>query len=106
MQPVFTITLFVRRACKRQRLSVESRDVTASDSSCTSDDVTARVGVTSLRRGPGRRKKPALSARDRNLRRLESNERERQRMHGLNDALEVSGRTKCQPKAAFQLDKK
>ncbi|XP_037069676.1 protein dimmed-like [Pollicipes pollicipes] len=76
------------RACKRQRLSAESRDVTASDSSSTSDDVTARAGVTSLRRGPGRRKKPALSARDRNLRRLESNERERQRMHGLNDALE------------------
>lgn len=33
----------------------------------------------------GRRRK-GLNARERNLRRLESNERERQRMHGLNDA--------------------
>lgn len=31
-----------------------------------------------------------LSAKDRNLRRLESNERERLRMHSLNDAFEVS----------------
>lgn len=31
----------------------------------------------------------SLSAKDRNLRRLESNERERLRMHSLNDAFEV-----------------
>jgi len=31
-----------------------------------------------------------LTAKDRNLRRLESNERERLRMHSLNDAFEVS----------------
>lgn len=37
-----------------------------------------------------RRKRNALSARERNLRRLESNERERMRMHSLNDAFEVS----------------
>ncbi|KAI5724159.1 hypothetical protein M8J76_016233 [Diaphorina citri] len=35
-----------------------------------------------------RRKRNALSARERNLRRLESNERERMRMHSLNDAFE------------------
>ncbi|KAG8231444.1 hypothetical protein J437_LFUL000161 [Ladona fulva] len=37
----------------------------------------------------GRRRKTGLSARERNLRRLESNERERMRMHSLNDAFEV-----------------
>ncbi|BET01533.1 Helix-loop-helix DNA-Hypothetical protein domain [Nesidiocoris tenuis] len=35
-----------------------------------------------------RRRKQGLSARERNLRRLESNERERMRMHSLNDAFE------------------
>lgn len=36
-----------------------------------------------------RRRKGGISARERNLRRLESNERERMRMHSLNDAFEV-----------------
>nr|CAD7463679.1 unnamed protein product [Timema tahoe] len=36
----------------------------------------------------GRRRKSGISARERNLRRLESNERERMRMHSLNDAFE------------------
>ncbi|KRT80643.1 HLH domain containing protein [Oryctes borbonicus] len=35
-----------------------------------------------------RRRKTCISARERNLRRLESNERERMRMHSLNDAFE------------------
>lgn len=37
-----------------------------------------------------RRRKTCISARERNLRRLESNERERMRMHSLNDAFEVN----------------
>lgn len=37
-----------------------------------------------------RRKKGTLNAKERNLRRLESNERERMRMHSLNDAFQVS----------------
>jgi len=37
-----------------------------------------------------RKRKSTSSARERNMRRLESNERERQRMHGLNDAFQVS----------------
>lgn len=37
-----------------------------------------------------RRRKSGISARERNLRRLESNERERMRMHSLNDAFEVN----------------
>ena len=37
----------------------------------------------------GRRRKSLLNARDRNLRRLESNERERMRMHSLNDAFQA-----------------
>ncbi|CAH0397915.1 unnamed protein product [Chilo suppressalis] len=38
--------------------------------------------------GPGRRRRCAVSARERNIRRLESNERERMRMHSLNRAFE------------------
>lgn len=37
----------------------------------------------------GRRRKANLSSRERNLRRLESNERERMRMHSLNDAFQA-----------------
>lgn len=39
--------------------------------------------------GGNRRRKSMLNARDRNLRRLESNERERMRMHSLNDAFQA-----------------
>lgn len=41
-----------------------------------------------------RRRKGVLNAKERNLRRLESNERERMRMHSLNDAFQV-GFKKC-----------
>lgn len=37
-----------------------------------------------------RRRKGTLNAKERNLRRLESNERERMRMHSLNDAFQVN----------------
>lgn len=37
-----------------------------------------------------RRRKGTLNAKERNIRRLESNERERMRMHSLNDAFQVS----------------
>ncbi|XP_022663040.1 protein dimmed-like isoform X2 [Varroa destructor] len=39
--------------------------------------------------GNSRRRRTTLSARERNLRRLESNERERMRMHSLNDAFQA-----------------
>lgn len=37
-----------------------------------------------------RKRKGILNAKERNLRRLESNERERMRMHSLNDAFQVN----------------
>ncbi|XP_064089870.1 class A basic helix-loop-helix protein 15-like [Macrobrachium nipponense] len=66
-----------------------SGDVT--DSSSVSDDVSigAGGGQGEDRRNGGRRKRPSSSARERNLRRLESNERERMRMHSLNDAFQA-----------------
>ncbi|RZF34943.1 hypothetical protein LSTR_LSTR015606 [Laodelphax striatellus] len=39
-------------------------------------------------RSGGRRRKTVLNAREKNIRRLESNERERMRMHSLNDAFQ------------------
>lgn len=45
--------------------------------------------VTSTSSSGNRRKRNSLSARERNLRRLESNERERMRMHSLNDAFQA-----------------
>lgn len=47
------------------------------------------IGVYLIYFLPCRRRKPVLNARERNLRRLESNERERMRMHSLNDAFQV-----------------
>uniref|UniRef100_T1GP94 BHLH domain-containing protein n=1 Tax=Megaselia scalaris TaxID=36166 RepID=T1GP94_MEGSC len=71
-------------------------DVEMTDSSSQSDDTSGGGGSsnggmrTCKRNGlsNGRRKKGVLSAKDRNLRRLESNERERMRMHSLNDAFQ------------------
>lgn len=46
-------------------------------------------GRNSSGTNPNRRRKGTLNAKERNLRRLESNERERMRMHSLNDAFQV-----------------
>ncbi|XP_063380735.1 protein dimmed [Cydia fagiglandana] len=71
------------------------------DSGSGSDEVVVRRGCrtrraaagssssgTSAGSGTGRRRRCGISARERNLRRLESNERERMRMHSLNRAFE------------------
>lgn len=65
------------------------------DSSSQSDDTSGGCGTTITRTSRGRsttnsrRRKGQLNAKERNLRRLESNERERMRMHSLNDAFQV-----------------
>jgi hypothetical protein len=68
------------------------------DSSSQSDDYGSSGNCRSGRRKTSaystslssvRRKKGSLNAKERNLRRLESNERERMRMHSLNDAFQV-----------------
>lgn len=65
------------------------------DSSSQSDDTSGCCGTTTTRTSRGRsttnsrRRKGQLNAKERNLRRLESNERERMRMHSLNDAFQV-----------------
>ncbi|KAG8244449.1 protein dimmed-like [Homalodisca vitripennis] len=50
------------------------------------DSLTGRSRISSAT--SGRRRKPILNAREKNMRRLESNERERMRMHSLNDAFQ------------------
>ncbi|XP_075973463.1 basic helix-loop-helix family member dimmed [Anticarsia gemmatalis] len=62
-----------RRVCRPRRAAAGSSSSAASSSGPT---------------GPGRRRRCGISARERNLRRLESNERERMRMHSLNRAFE------------------
>lgn len=74
-------------------------DPDMTDSSSQSDDTSGGGGssnggtrASSRGRSTGgtsRRRKGALNAKERNLRRLESNERERMRMHSLNDAFQV-----------------
>ncbi|KAF7488815.1 Protein dimmed [Sarcoptes scabiei] len=66
----------------RQRKHVQQTSSTISSrkKSSTSSTITANV--------QNRCRKGAITARDRNLRRLESNERERMRMHSLNDAFQ------------------
>lgn len=62
----------------------------STDSSMDDGQTSSRRGKRRRRKGSSgsRRKKSALNARERNLRRLESNERERMRMHSLNDAFQ------------------
>ena len=67
-----------RRVCQPRRAAAGSSSSAASSS--------GPAGPA----GPGRRRRCGISARERNLRRLESNERERMRMHSLNRAFEVS----------------
>lgn len=71
---------------------------TASDEGCQSASPknpkqqkksSSSSSVTSTSSSGNRRKRNTLSARERNLRRLESNERERMRMHSLNDAFQA-----------------
>ncbi|KAF5287480.1 hypothetical protein FQA39_LY04108 [Lamprigera yunnana] len=68
-------------------LSKNSRDEMSESSS---DEATGSTtsGGSSSGSTTARRRKTGISARERNLRRLESNERERMRMHSLNDAFE------------------
>ncbi|XP_053691898.1 protein dimmed [Sabethes cyaneus] len=89
-----------------RRLQTESAlDPDMTDSSSQSDDTSCGSGSRNGSRGgsssrnassqhhqqttaAARRRKGVLNAKERNLRRLESNERERMRMHSLNDAFQ------------------
>lgn len=67
----------------RQQSVEQTINATSQDSS---NATTSTVNSTSCGR---RKRRVALSAKDTNLRRLESNQRERMRMHGLNDAFQA-----------------
>ncbi|XP_028967777.1 neurogenic differentiation factor 1-like [Galendromus occidentalis] len=83
---------------KRQLLS-EGEDGDSSSSQQSGSQYNSRCGtgkrpVANANQNPAsqnslRRRRTTLSARERNLRRLESNERERMRMHSLNDAFQA-----------------
>lgn len=74
---------------------VQLFDPEMTDSSSQSDDTSGCGGTTTTRTSRtrsatnSRRRKGQLNAKERNIRRLESNERERMRMHSLNDAFQV-----------------
>ncbi|XP_058060392.1 protein dimmed [Anopheles bellator] len=94
-----------KRATRRMQMEA-TIDPDMTDSSSQSDDTscgssrTGSRGSNGGRSAPGangngnssssaaRRRKGALNAKERNARRLESNERERMRMHSLNDAFQ------------------
>lgn len=59
-----------------------------SDDTCTGSDGQGRNGSGQTRSGNRRKRKS--SGKDKNVRRLESNERERLRMHSINDAFQVT----------------
>lgn len=82
---------FLKFIQQQAQANVDPSDMT--DSSSQSDDYgncRGRRKATYLTSSSiARRKKGTLNAKERNLRRLESNERERMRMHSLNDAFQV-----------------
>ncbi|KAL0270572.1 UNVERIFIED_CONTAM: hypothetical protein PYX00_007938 [Menopon gallinae] len=92
------------RSKRRRPMASVTPDLELTDSSSVSDDIPytpyssrsarSRSGGSSTSSGTTHhsgtraRRKPVLNARERNIRRLESNERERMRMHSLNDAFQ------------------
>ena len=66
--------------------SISPESPSDSGVSSVNDDAADRKSRSNNKKAARRRK--ALNARERNLRRLESNERERMRMHSLNDAFQ------------------
>lgn len=75
--------------------SQQSTNGSGESTDSSMDEQTSRRGKRRRRKGSSgsssamaRRRKSTLNARERNLRRLESNERERMRMHSLNDAFQ------------------
>uniref|UniRef100_A0A336LTA8 CSON000139 protein n=1 Tax=Culicoides sonorensis TaxID=179676 RepID=A0A336LTA8_CULSO len=91
-----------RRNSKRAHVTLQNFEADMTDSSSQSDDTSSGGNISSSgsRQARGRsacsngssstsrKKKGVLNAKERNLRRLESNERERMRMHSLNDAFQ------------------
>ncbi|XP_054285358.1 protein dimmed-like [Macrosteles quadrilineatus] len=59
-----------------------------SDEASLTEPLTTRSRISGSGSSAGRKRKPILNAREKNMRRLESNERERMRMHSLNDAFQ------------------
>ncbi|KAI8119283.1 Protein dimmed [Lucilia cuprina] len=92
----------IRRTSRRTPQLSNNYDMEMTDSSSQSDDTSGGGGSSNGGSGArpssrgrnssgtsqSRRRKGALNAKERNLRRLESNERERMRMHSLNDAFQ------------------
>lgn len=79
---------FSRRSRRNaRRNSIATPDLELTDSG--SDEGKRFRGASCSTLLGQKRRKPILNARERNLRRLESNERERMRMHSLNDAFQV-----------------
>ena len=70
--------------------SIESNSNSSSNGETEDISSTRRVKQSKRSQGPTRvgRKRKGVSARERNIRRLESNERERLRMHNLNEAFQ------------------
>ncbi|KAL4142666.1 hypothetical protein QTP88_005079 [Uroleucon formosanum] len=74
-----------RTSCQRELELTDSSSI--SDDTCTGSDGQGRNGSGTIRSGNRRKRKS--SGKDKNVRRLESNERERLRMHSINDAFQV-----------------
>ncbi|XP_050544063.1 protein dimmed-like [Daktulosphaira vitifoliae] len=72
-----------RTSCQRELELTDSSSI--SDDTCTGSDGQSR-SVSMGRTGSRRKRK--TSGKDKNVRRLESNERERLRMHSINDAFQ------------------
>ncbi|VVC29622.1 Hypothetical protein CINCED_3A009198 [Cinara cedri] len=73
-----------RTSCQRELELTDSSSI--SDDTCTGSDGQGRNSSGVVRSGNRRKRKS--SGKDKNVRRLESNERERLRMHSINDAFQ------------------
>ncbi|KOX77513.1 Protein dimmed [Melipona quadrifasciata] len=94
LQDVTAVTILVTQESQRLRLILmgvfKTVGKVGEESDSSGSERSPKQAKRRNRGGPPttRRRKSGISARERNLRRLESNERERMRMHSLNDAFE------------------
>ena len=87
----FTINGENNNGCQEEDKNLPKSPGTATTQKDVKLSIDAKVKMNTEKRKktPGRKKKPPLSMQEKTVLRLESNERERNRMHGLNQAFQV-----------------
>ena len=87
---VFRVGYVADEVSSIETTNCKPSDLTSKDKSAdVNTNVKGKCYPGKMKKTPGRKKKPPLSTKEKTEQRLESNERERNRMHSLNQAFQV-----------------